>query len=73
MLAVRDNELDVGDNEVVSSDVAEGGTAWEGQGKSRRWAWEQLPLMGVLTFHVEGRNQTSEGLGTVGLSWILRI
>jgi hypothetical protein len=73
MLAVRDDGLDVRDNEVASSDVAEGGTAREGQGKSRGWAREQLPLMGVITIHVEGRNRTSEGLGTVGRNWILRI
>jgi hypothetical protein len=72
-LAVRDDELDVGDNEVTSSDVAEGGTAREGRGKSRGWTREHLPLMGVMTLHVEGRNRTSEGLGIVGYSWIVRI
>src|SRR6266576_2956489 len=60
MLAVRDDELDVGDDEVALSDVAEGGTAREGRGKSRGWAWEQLPLKGAITTHMEGRNRTSE-------------
>ena len=57
MLAIRDDVLDVGDNEVASSDIAEGKTAR---------AREQLPLMGAITSHVEGRNRTSEWLGTAG-------
>jgi hypothetical protein len=60
VLAVRDDELDVGDDEVALSDVAEGGTAREGQGKSRGWAREQLPLKGAITIHVDGRNRTSD-------------
>ena len=61
LVVVRDDELDVGDDEAASSDIAEGGTAREGQGKSRGWAREQLPMMGVITIHVEERNRTSEG------------
>ena len=34
MLVVRDDELDVGDNEVASSEVAEGGTGAGRDGRS---------------------------------------
>ena len=63
MVVVRDNELDVGDDEAASSDIAEGGT---GQGKSRGWAREQLDD----GRHNDPRGGTEpdfRGLGIIGL------
>ena len=66
LVVVRDNELDVGDDEAASSDIAEGGTAREGQGKSRGWAREQLDD----GRHNDPRGGTEpdfRGLGIIGL------
>jgi len=47
MLTVRDNELNVGENEVTFQMLPRVGHAQEGLGKSCRQDWEQLPLMAL--------------------------
>ena len=67
VLVVRDNELDVGDDEVALSKVAEGGTCaggghTDGHGNNSR--------DGNGIFHVETRNWTFERLNLLGYCWI---
>ena len=73
VLVIRDDEDDVGDDGVTSSGVAEGGTC---AGRSRevtRIGLGTTPIDGIRAIHVESWNRTSEELGTVGNSWVLRI
>jgi hypothetical protein len=67
VLAVRDDELDVGDDEVASSEVAEGGTAREGQGKSRGWAWGTTPVDGCRNGPRGGTGRDRTGRDRTGL------
>ena len=73
MLIVSDDELDVGDDEVASSEVAEGGTAREGQGKSRGWARGTTPVDGCRNGPRGGTGPDFRMLGIIGHSWILRV
>ena len=73
VLVVRDNEDDVGDDGVASSGVAEGGTCAGRTREVTRIGLGTTPVDGIGAIHVESRNRTSEELGTVGNSWVLRI
>jgi hypothetical protein len=73
VLAVRDNELDMGDDKVASLEVAEGETAREGQGKSRRWARGTTPVDGCRNGPRGGTGPDFRMLGIIGHSWILRV
>ena len=59
LVVVRDNELDVGDDEAASSDIAEGGTARKARGSHVDGPGNNS-MMGVITIHVGERNRTSE-------------
>jgi hypothetical protein len=56
-LIVRDDELDVGDDKVASSEVAEGGTR---AGRNADRPGNNSRVDGIGTIHVKGRNRTAE-------------
>ena len=63
MLIVRDDELNVGDNEVASSEVAEGGTCAGRPGEVTRICPGTTPVAINGAIHVQTRDRTSEELG----------
>jgi len=73
VLVVSDNELNVRDDEVASSEVAEGGTC---AGRTGQVMWigpGATPIDGNGIIHVEAQNRTSEELEMPGYCWIQRI
>ena len=73
MLVVSDNELNVRDDEVASSEVAEGGT-YTGRTGQVMWIGPgATPVNGNGIIHVEARNRTSEELEMPGYCWIQQI
>jgi hypothetical protein len=71
-LIVRDDELDVGDDEVASSEVAEGGTCAGRTVEVTRIGPGTTPVDDIGTIHVGERNRTSEELDILEYCWILR-
>jgi len=73
VLIIRDDELDMRDDEVTLSEVAEGGTCI---GRTGQVTWigpGATPVDGNGIIHVEARNRTSEELEMPGYCWIQRI
>ena len=69
-LVVRDDELTVGDDEVASSEVAEGGTCAGRAVEVTRMGPGTTPDDSIGVIHVEERNRTSEELYIAEYCWI---